>query len=49
MRLRTLKKIDAYINFVPISYLEFWKYYESDKIYSDHIKNIKVRYDISLI
>lgn len=40
--------INDYLIFIPISYLEFWKCYENDNLFGNHIKKVKSRYYISL-
>ncbi len=41
-------KIGKYIEFIPLSYLEFWKNYETDSLFENHIKEVKARYNLSL-
>jgi len=41
-------KITKYIKFIPISYLEFWKNYEADSLFGNHIKEVMARYNLSL-
>ncbi len=41
-------KITKFIEFVPISYSEFWKMYENDKIFGTHIYKVIERYNLSL-
>jgi len=37
-----------FFTFIPISYLEFWKMYENDKLFGSHIEKMKDRYLIIL-
>lgn len=37
-------RIEPFLVFIPISYLEFWKMYENDKIFGTHIQKVKERY-----
>ncbi len=39
--------ISDHLVFIPLSYLEFWKFYENDKLLGDHIGKVKNRYLIS--
>lgn len=41
-------EIRKFITFIPISYLEFWKTYENDRRFSEHIGKIKERYLITI-
>jgi len=41
-------KIVKYIEFIPISYLEFWKMYETNSLFCNHIKEVKARYNLSI-
>lgn len=41
-------EIRKYITFIPISYLEFWKIYENDRMFSEHIGKMKERYLITI-
>lgn len=43
-----LDGIRKFITFIPISYLEFWKTYENDSRYSEHIGKMKERYLITI-
>lgn len=38
------RRIDPFIHFIPISYLEFWKIYEKTPLFSAHIEKVKRRY-----
>lgn len=38
------KKIQPFLTFIPLSYLDFWKSYENDRIFGNHIKDVKERY-----
>lgn len=40
--------IKKFITFIPISYLEFWKIYENDRRFSEHIGKMKERYLITI-
>ena len=42
-------RIEAAIPFVPLSYLEFWKLFETDAIFKSHIELVKERYSMSLL
>ncbi|MDP2038266.1 MAG: hypothetical protein Q8L04_12860, partial [Ignavibacteria bacterium] len=41
-------EIRKFITFIPISYLEFWKVYENDRRFSEHIGKMKERYLITI-
>lgn len=38
------KQIRSFIQFVPMSYLEFWEQYEKDQTFGKHIGQVKARY-----
>lgn len=40
--------IKEFIAFIPISYLEFWKIYENDRRFSEHIGKMQERYLITI-
>lgn len=42
------KRIEAVIEFTPLSYSEFWKMYENDGNFGAHVQNVKARYCISV-
>jgi len=37
-------KIKKFLDFIPISYPEFWQMYDADKIFANHINKVKNRY-----
>jgi hypothetical protein len=39
-------QIEKYVQFTPLSYLEFWKLYEFNSLFRSHIKMVKNRYEI---
>ena len=41
-------KLDRHIPFIPISYLDFWKLYENDSTFGQHIDKVKGRYYFDL-
>ncbi len=42
------EKIQRHLIFIPISYLDFWKLYENDRTFGEHIDKVKARYCIGL-
>lgn len=42
------KRIKPFLTFIPLSYLDFWKAFENDRIFGDHIRKVKERYLIDI-
>lgn len=40
--------IKPFLTFIPLSYLDFWKAYENDKLFGGHIEKVKERYLLEL-
>ena len=41
-------RIEQFIEFVPLSYPEFWKQYENDALLKDHFSKVKERYGFEM-
>lgn len=42
------KLVQPFFTFIPLSYLDFWKLYENDRLFGSHIEKVKKRYFIEL-
>jgi hypothetical protein len=42
------KFVQPFLTFIPLSYLDFWKAYENDRLLGSHIEKMKERYLIEL-
>ena len=42
------RRIEQFIEFVPLSYPEFWKQYENDTFLKDHFRKVKERYGFAI-
>ena len=42
------KLVKPFLTFIPLSYLDFWKAYENDRLFGSHIEKVKERYLMEL-